>query len=86
MKWLDAYKMRLPFGSELRAELLLFGFVAAIVLCGGSANADFTFGAPQDLGLGSGGYSSVSADELELYFTSNRAGGRGNYDLWVSTR
>ncbi|MHC4143637.1 MAG: LamG-like jellyroll fold domain-containing protein [Planctomycetota bacterium] len=48
--------------------------------------ADFTFGEPQDLGLGSGNYSIVSADELELYFTSNRAGGLGNRDLWVSTR
>jgi hypothetical protein len=50
------------------------------------AHADFTFGVPQDLGLGSGGYISVSADELELYFTSDRAGGLGNEDLWVSTR
>ena len=86
MTWLDTYKMSLPFGSELRAELVLFGFVAAIVLCSGSANADFTFGVPQDLGLGKGLYISVSADELELYFTSNRAGGLGNRDLWVSTR
>jgi len=86
MKWLDAYKMRLPFGSELRAELLLFGFVAAIVLCSGSANADFTFGEPQDLGLGNGSYSSVSADELELYFNSDRAGGLGYQDIYVSTR
>ncbi len=52
------------------------------------ANADFIFGAPQGLGLGNETYTyiSVSADELELYFTSDRAGGLGNYDLWVSTR
>ncbi|MHC4143636.1 MAG: LamG-like jellyroll fold domain-containing protein [Planctomycetota bacterium] len=62
--------------------------VLVLVLCMVTevANADFVFGEPQDLGLGSGGYISVSADELELYFTSNRAGGLGYEDLWVSTR
>ncbi len=60
--------------------------VLALSLAAEVANADFTFGEPQDLGLGSGGYSSVSADELELYFNSDRAGGFGYEDLWVSTR
>jgi len=76
-----------------RMRLVLVGFVAAIVLGGGTAKADFTFGEPQDLGLGDGvvadggsGYISVSADELELYFTSDRAGGLGYEDIWVSTR
>ena len=31
-------------------------------------------------------YLSISADELELYFSSNRSGGYGAYDLWVTTR
>jgi hypothetical protein len=48
--------------------------------------ADFTFGKPVDLGLGSGGAISVSADGLELYFTSDRSGGLGYEDIWVSTR
>jgi hypothetical protein len=64
--------------------------VLALGLATEVANADFTFGAPQDLGLGTGAYInayiSVSADELELYFASDRAGGPGNEDLWVSTR
>jgi hypothetical protein len=60
--------------------------VLALALATEVVNADFTFGAPQDLGLGSGGYVSVSADELELYFTSDRAGGFGREDVWVSTR
>ena len=60
--------------------VLVLGLAVEVV------NADFTFGAPQDLGLGNGGYSSVSADELELYFTSDRAGGLGYEDIWVSTR
>ena len=29
---------------------------------------------------------SLSADGLELYFTSDRSGGYGNWDLWVTTR
>jgi hypothetical protein len=29
---------------------------------------------------------SLSADGLSLYFGSNRSGGYGNYDLWISTR
>jgi hypothetical protein len=29
---------------------------------------------------------SISADELELYFSSNRPGGYGNNDLWMTTR
>jgi hypothetical protein len=28
----------------------------------------------------------ISADGLELYFTSDRPGGSGNWDLWVTTR
>jgi hypothetical protein len=59
-----------------------------IVLATGSAcvKADYVFGRPQDLGLGSGGYISVSGDGLELYFMSTRSGGLGDEDLWVSTR
>jgi hypothetical protein len=29
---------------------------------------------------------SISSDGLELYFASNRPGGYGSYDIWVSTR
>ena len=31
-------------------------------------------------------YISISPDELSLYFSSNRSGGHGAYDLWVTTR
>jgi hypothetical protein len=31
-------------------------------------------------------YACISADGLELYFSSPRSGGYGNYDLWVTTR
>jgi len=71
--------------------LLLFGFVAAIVLGGGSARADFTFGNPVNLGrvLNTAygeAIDSISSDGLELYFNSTRSGGRGAYDLWVLKR
>jgi serine/threonine protein kinase/Tol biopolymer transport system component len=31
-------------------------------------------------------YSSISADGLTLYFNSDRAGGYGKFDIWVTTR
>ena len=31
-------------------------------------------------------FADLSADGLSLYFSSNRAGGLGQYDLWVTTR
>jgi Tol biopolymer transport system component len=81
MKWLNSYKIR----------LMLIGFVAAIVLSGGRASADFTFGEPTNLGptVNSSAYesgSNLSADGLELYFRSERPGGYGSDDLWVARR
>jgi hypothetical protein len=31
-------------------------------------------------------FGIISPDDLELYFMSNRGGGMGGYDIWVSTR
>jgi Tol biopolymer transport system component len=61
------------------------------------ARADFTFGppAPLDPPINLGPpfadfegewHSCISRDELSLYFASDRAGGSGNTDLWVTTR
>jgi Tol biopolymer transport system component len=68
-------------------------FVLVLVLCMTVevANADFTFGTPTNLGptvnSSAGGFApSISADVLELYFTSNRPGGQGDFDIWVTTR
>jgi len=71
--------------------LMLFVFVAAIVLFGGNAKADFTFGKPFNLGpTVNTSYvdfpAFIPADGLELYIFSNRPGSLGDNDLWVMTR
>jgi serine/threonine protein kinase/Tol biopolymer transport system component len=55
------------------------------------ATLDENWGAPVNLGAIVNSASEdwdacVSTDGLELYFTSNRPGGYGNHDIWVSTR
>jgi len=54
-------------------------------------NADYTFGEPINLGPTVNSSweepaGSISADGLTLFITSNRSGGSGKNDLWVSTR
>ena len=71
-------------------------FVLVLVLCMvvDVAKADFTFGEPTNLGPiintssgeGGNGGLSISADGLSLYFDSNRSGGNGVADLWITTR
>jgi len=56
-----------------------------------AAKADFTFGEPTNMGPGLNTASvdatnCTAADDLELYFGSNRPGGFGDLDIWVSTR
>jgi Tol biopolymer transport system component len=65
--------------------VLILGLAAEVV------KADFTFGEPTNLGptVNSSSTdfdSSISPDGLSLYFGSNRPGGSGRYDLWVTTR
>jgi len=66
--------------------------VAAFLIAScGNANADFTFGTPTNLGptlnSSSGdGHAHTSADDLSLYFSSDRPGGFGDWDLYVATR
>jgi hypothetical protein len=81
MKRLNCAKIRVMF----------VGFVAAIVFGGGNARADFTFGQRVNLGpvVNSpyGDYDPfISADGLLLYFDSERPGGFGKADIWVTMR
>ena len=56
------------------------------------ARADFTFGEPVKVGSNIPGISGAddidcfSYDGLEMYIASPRAGGQGDYDLWVLKR
>ena len=74
-------------------KTILLVLALALILTMGVAKADFTFGEPVNLGpnvntsSGEGGNGlSISADELSIYFESDRSGGYGNADLWVATR
>jgi len=74
-------------------EILICALAAASILmaAGRDAKGDFTFGTPTNLGptVNSSSYDSdesISADGLSLYFTSDRPGGSGSYDIWVTTR
>jgi hypothetical protein len=81
MRLLNCEKMRLAS----------IGFLAVIVISAGSAKADFTFGEPENLGPTVNSPQSdvpcfISVDGLELYFFSERSGGLGNSDIWVTKR
>ena len=81
MRWLNGNRKR----------LMLVGFVAAIALVGGSAKADFTFGESVNLGPEINSPKDdfgpeISADGLLLYMATDRPGGKGDTDVWVSTR
>jgi hypothetical protein len=67
--------------------------IVFVVLCVAdqSARADFVFGEPENLGSTvNTAYMEaefdMSLDGLELYFGSDRPGGRGGSDIWVTTR
>jgi Tol biopolymer transport system component len=74
--------------NGLRMQLVLIGIMAVIVLGGGNAMADFTFGEPTELGPTVNGYDNdsgpdLSADDLSLFFSSKR---NGNAEIWMTTR
>ena len=72
-------------------ETILLVLVLSLGMIPEQAKADFTFGTPHNLGpiinSASSDYGAcISADGLELYFASERAGGFGAGDIWVSSR
>lgn len=69
--------------------LLMFVFVLSLVT--EQAMADYFFSTPENLGpivnsADSDGECDISSDGLELYFGSERPGGSGRKDLWVTTK
>jgi beta-lactamase regulating signal transducer with metallopeptidase domain/Tol biopolymer transport system component len=72
--------------------MLLLAVLACVVLTNAYvAKADFTFGSPTSLGpvVNSSRYDAnpkISPDGLSFFFCSDRPGGSGNRDLWVTTR
>jgi len=77
---------------KYKRMLVVVGIVAIIVLSGGQAKADFTFGEPSALEatINSGGqpwFDCISNDGLELYLEKPIGGNTmGNWDFFVSTR
>jgi Tol biopolymer transport system component len=74
-----------------RMRLVVVGVIAAMVLDGGHAKADFVFGEPTNLGPPVNSSSdewgpSLSENGLSLFFTAVRPNGYGNRDIWVATR
>jgi len=72
--------------------MLLLAALACVVLTNAYvAKADYTFGTVTNLGppvnsASGDGLPKISSDGLSLYFTSDRPGGFGQFDLYVSTR
>lgn len=67
------------------------GVVLALLLVATGAAGQVSFGTPVPLGAPVNssygeGSPSLTADGLEMYFNSNRPGGHGAVDLWVTTR
>ncbi len=72
-------------------KLISIVLVLVLGLAAKVAKADFTFGTPTNLGPVVNSSSrefnaSISADGLSLFFISNRPGGVGGRDIWVTAR
>jgi Tol biopolymer transport system component len=81
MKWLNDYK----------APLMSISVVTFLFLCFENAYGDFIIGQAVNIEppvCSSYDDSSpfISADNLSLFFASNRPGGSGDFDLWVCSR
>ncbi len=81
----------MKFVDDSKISLVSLGFVLACLVSARQAVAEFTFSTPTNLGPvintpDAEGRACISADGLSLYFDSNRFGGSGGFDIWISTR
>ncbi|MHC4520247.1 MAG: hypothetical protein ACYTAS_16775, partial [Planctomycetota bacterium] len=72
-------------------SLVVSSALISVIGVTGTANADFAFGEPWNLGPRVNspfveGTPVLPADGLSLYFDSSRSGGSGDYDVWVTKR
>jgi len=82
--------------SKTSLKMCLLTVLILLISMVGSANADYIFGTPTNLGPTVNSVSndqgpSISADGLSLYFSDHenapyRPGGYGRSDIWVTTR
>jgi len=77
--------------SKTSPKMCLIIVLAFLISAIGNAKADFTFGTPTNLGptVNSSRIDvgpTISADGRTLYFSSDRPGGYGHWDLWVARR
>ena len=68
-------------------SMMVVSFLFAV----GDAKADYVFGEPVNLGpvVNSAAHEAASGimpDELTIYYDSNRSGGQGSFDIWMTTR
>ncbi len=74
-----------------RRVIIILTFIAAIIVGGVNAKADFIFGEPTNLGPivnspATDACVNISVDGLSLIFGSSRSGTSGLTDIWVATR
>ena len=74
-----------------KRNIIILVFIAAVMVGGTNANADFIFGEPTNFGAtvnspAADGCPNISTDGLSLIFCSIRSGTSGPVDLWVATR
>jgi len=84
-------KISTIFEDREMKKIISLVLVLALALATEIAKADFIFGEPTNLGptvnSGVGDWDpDLSTDGLSLFFGSNRPGGVGDADLWITTR
>ena len=78
--------------SVSRIRVVVLGVVVGLLVGGGIAQADFTFGKPEPVEavrkLSQDSFKGMcfSHDGLRLYFSANPAGGYGRLDIWIIER